>query len=424
MTRLAVMDTLDWDVFVERYWDRQPVLVTSPGAAPFEETEIFHAAVAGTVPPASRYLPANAQFTVGREQQTEPGGLLPEAADGSLDGYAKRLAQRLDGRRYALVVHVLHAFHEPQWRRERAFFSGLWERVGLPLTGAITTLFHGSYEHSPVGVHKDRFATFMYGLSGHKRMRFWAERPWSEPVSSVLDYQGMLAGSFTADVAPGQLLYWPDSYFHVGESALSDRPATSVNVGVPRGGHRASYDVHDLLYDSSPESLVTGEGDPALLPPVAEGLLVPPGDAPAALPGDLPEALGGALRSFRDRGTADRVADRAAVLSLKRWTGGGFLPAPPPAPAVELAEGDTVRAAGPIRWARASDGVLCAANGHVARSPLPPDRLVALLDALTAGAAVTVGDLCAGEPGLRAEARRLLTTLESFRALIRTAPLR
>ncbi len=174
---------------------------------------------------------------------------------GAPEGTFAGLAAFSKETRYALVVHAFHAFHAGQWERQRAFFEPLWERTGLPLSGAITTLFHGNYEHTPVGVHKDRFATFLYALEGRKRMRFWRERPWTAPVTTVLDYQPHLAASFTAEPEPGDLLYWPADYYHVGES-VDGGAATSVNVGVPREAHRAVYDVDDLLLGKAPDAMV------------------------------------------------------------------------------------------------------------------------------------------------------------------------
>ncbi len=248
---LTVEKTFDWDTFTERFWDRRPVLYKGVDTVPFAEPEVFRAAVLGSRPPHPLAVPGNLQFLVRRRQQTRPYDYLPEPSDGSFDGYERRMADRLDGQRYALVVHRFHSFSHPLWDRARRFYAGLWERVGQPTHSVGSTMFHGSYEHSPVGVHQDRFATFMFCVRGAKRMRFWAQRPWSDPVHTVLDYQPYLASSFVAEVEPGDLLYWPSRYYHVGESA-GDTPATSVNVGVPRREHRPYYEIKDLFRGTRP----------------------------------------------------------------------------------------------------------------------------------------------------------------------------
>lgn len=162
----------------------------------------------------------------------------------------------------------------------------------MPVTGGITTLFHGTYEHSPVGVHLDRFTTFLFALRGRKRMRFWRKRPWREDVSTILDYQPYLASSFVAEVEPGDIPYWPSTYYHVSESAGSG-VASSVNVGIPITEHRAVYSVDDLLRGLLDEtSLADQEWEQTHLAresasPLARGALTKNG----VLASDLPRAL-------------------------------------------------------------------------------------------------------------------------------------
>ncbi|CAM5449926.1 hypothetical protein SBADM41S_06325 [Streptomyces badius] len=315
---LTVEKSFDWDTFTERFWDRRPVLYKAVDAVPFAEPEVFRAAVLGSRPPHPLAVPGNLQFLVRRRQQTRPHDYLPEPSDGSFDGYEQRMADRLGGRRYALVVHRFHSFSHPLWDRAQRFYAGLWERVGQPTHSAGSTMFHGSYEHSPVGVHQDRFATFMFCVRGTKRMRFWAERPWSDPVHTVLDYQPYLASSFVAEVEPGDLLYWPSRYYHVGESA-GDAPATSVNVGIPRREHRPYYEIKDLFRGTRPTAsapLFTPDAAPGGLarrrtahgPRRRRGRLRdPPGRGPVHRPGHRTRPAG------QDGGRllADRTARRA-----------------------------------------------------------------------------------------------------------------
>lgn len=400
---MLVMESLDWDVFATECWDRQPVLVRQLPRAPFEQHEVFQAAVLAARPSRPGAFPPNAQFTVERRQQVSPGDLLPELADGSLAGYQKRVAELVGGRRYALILHAFHAFSYPQWQREREFYAGLWERVGQPLSGAITTLFHGTYEHSPVGVHKDRFATFMFGLTGRKRMRFWPGKPWSEQVSTVLDYEPYLAESLAVQVGPGELLYWPSSYYHVGESA-GDGPATSVNIGVPREGHHAGYDLDDLLLDVDPAVIADAANGLDQFPRPAASLSVPDGPLDDSLPAAFDEALA-YFRTF----AADELAERTAARALCHRTAGGFRPVPPPEDRRDLPDTATVRRIAAIATADGS----CAANGHAVR--VAP-TIAAIVGRLLADEPVRSADL--PEPD-RAAARRLLETLETFRAVRR-----
>ncbi|MFF9243442.1 JmjC domain-containing protein [Streptomyces sp. NPDC014776] len=423
---LAVEAEFSWDTLVERYWDRRPVLFRSVTPAPFEASEVFRAAVAG-----SRgghedgRMPPNVQFTVEHVQRDAPDGLLPAGEDGSFDAYDARLAARLDGRRHALVVNGFHAFDPALWSRERTFFDPLWQAVGLPLTGAITTLFHGTYEHSPVGVHKDRFATFMFGLRGRKRMRFWPRRPWDEAVSTKTDYARHTPTSVYADVGPGELLYWPADYYHVGESA-GTAPATSVNVGVPRDEHHAGYELDDLLADLDPARLAGHGGlDTLLATPDAALTATGPGRGGLLAPA-LPEALTTAVHALHEFAEPVAMSRRVTVLSLRRWTAGGFEPVPPAAPPRTLLDTDRLRGDrhACIRWAADGPaGTLCAANGHETHTPLDHHELTRLTDALSGRDPVPVGALLTtvtpGEGTRREATRTLLEALESFRAVHR-----
>ncbi|BCL17365.1 JmjC domain-containing protein [Micromonospora sagamiensis] len=424
MSELAVEQAgLDWSTFVSTYWDRRPVLYRALPEPPFTPADTFHAAVRAAGPArGGRLFTANLQFTVERLQQTEPADRLPTGDDGSFDGYQRRVADLLDGRRYALIMNCFHAFDFPLWDRQRVFFAELWRRVGVPYVSAITTLFHGTYEHSPVGVHRDRYATFMYVLRGRKRMRFWARRPWHDPVTTVLDYQPYLADSFAVEVGPGDLLYWPASYYHVGESAGVE-PATSVNVGVPREVSGAVA-VPDLFGDLDPLRV----GDPTAavdqLDPVVAGVFAPGPGPDGRLPAGLPAALRQATDGLRASARDGRLRDRGTELSLRLWTAGGFRPAPPPAPTTPL-DDDTrlrVRPESPPRWAPARAGTMIGANGHTTRTALRPAGVRRLLVALADGPPARVGDLVDDVDAPRKDVRDLLELLVGFRALQVAAP--
>ena len=251
------MDTFAWDDFVDRFWDRAPVHYQGAAVPAFEIDEVFRAAVLACRAGPDHTMPPGVRWGTRDRQPWHAGD------------------------RYSLVIHGMHGFDRRMWTRQRTFHAGLWDRVGLPSTGAITTLFHGTYESSPVGVHKDRFATFMYVLSGRKRMRLWPRRPWSHDATTVTDYREHLAESIVIDAAAGDLAYWPSSYYHVGEN-LGDEPATSINVGVPRETHRLGYDLTELVADITQAGLMDPSGQlTAALEPVT-GAAAAPGAHPAS----------------------------------------------------------------------------------------------------------------------------------------------
>ena len=107
------------------------------------------------------------------------------------------------------------------WKRIRRFLSGLYALAGVPAHRAEIDLFAGSYPRSRRGIHVDSADVFCLVIEGRKRIRLW-------PASAFPDNRGYwygLAGdrkkrsrSRCLDGEPGDILYWPSSYWHVGES--------------------------------------------------------------------------------------------------------------------------------------------------------------------------------------------------------------
>ncbi|MCE9666378.1 cupin [Myxococcus stipitatus] len=422
---IDVATRFDWDVFVRRYWNRKPVLYRQPSQAPFTREAIFEAATSA----ARRHLEhpdapgarANVTVTVEKLKQHGLGPWLPRPEDGSLEGYDARLAPTLGPRRYALIISLLHASGFQLWSQERAFFGELWRRVGLPLTGGITTLFHGNYEHSPVGVHLDRFTTFLFALRGRKRMRFWKQRPWKEDVSTVLDYAPYLATSFAAEVEPGDILYWPSTYYHVGES-VGDQVTTSLNIGIPITEHQPLYSVQDVLGSlaEEPPAPRVARSRRMQSPLLERGALTRDGRLPTTLPSAFTEALG----VFRDasRPRESRLNIQAAW--LKRVSAGGFEPVPPPGPIERLEDGARIRGepGAPILFEPGKAGAWsCAANGHVWHGSGGGRELVRFFDTLASGREAHVGALLAPfpkGPQTRHTHSRIAATREGLRSVL------
>ncbi|MFC9460452.1 hypothetical protein ACFT16_32690, partial [Streptomyces sp. NPDC056983] len=275
--RLDRRDRLDWREFGERYWDRQPALFTSVTPAPFDVHEVFETAVAAAHRGGPFGVPPYAGFAVGGEPQTDPGDFLPQPRDGSFAGYHQRLVRQLSGEPYSLALQAFHAFHHPLWARERAFFAGLWARVGQPAQSAFTTLVHGTYEQPLAeALPGQRVATFLFVLGGRQRMRFGAADR---------------SASYAVEAGPGDLLYWP-SHLSPAAEPYAGWASTGVRVSVVREGRQAAAELYDLLHDVTPETLLTPDPDPAgAAPPGEVGLLVTDGEEWPEMPPPRERAL-------------------------------------------------------------------------------------------------------------------------------------
>lgn len=434
MSRAVVEITqLDWDTFATELWEERVVHLRAGAAPRFSEAAVFAAACRAATEQAARTYAHGArppmQLTIERTQQRAVAAAAPRDEDGSFAGYQARMRQALAGRRYALVVSELHSFSYALWAEERRLLDELWRRLGLPLSGAITTLFHGNYEHTPVGVHRDRFGTMLFALRGRKRMRFWRQRPWREDVSTLLDYQPYLAESLAVELAPGEALYWPSSYYHVGES-VDDEPATSVNIGLPISQHHTSYFVDDLTVGVIDEQDLPDERRrETRLRAVAGSPLVQPRWRASAgarqLSPRLPPPLARALASVRALAEPSAARRHLQRTWLARLTASGLEPAPAALPRQRLPRRATLRRAegSALRWsaargARGEPLLVCSGNGHTAEAPAGR-ALERLLRKLAAGEPVPLGPALAklATPRARAQVRRLLEELVAFRAL-------
>ncbi|WP_338870673.1 hypothetical protein [Myxococcus stipitatus] len=74
---------------------------------------------------------------------------LPYAEDNTLEGYEARVTRLLKGRRFGVVLNNLQTYHWHHWLQMKTFLSGFYEAMGVPLSGADSTLFLGNYRSTP-----------------------------------------------------------------------------------------------------------------------------------------------------------------------------------------------------------------------------------------------------------------------------------
>ncbi|WP_338702682.1 hypothetical protein V2W30_35405 [Streptomyces sp. Q6] len=377
------LETFDWDTFLDRYWDRRPVLIRGHGfdPAPFDGHEVFEGAVAA----ATRAPAGRVTFTVGSRRLTDPGDLLPQPEDASFSAYQRRVTEQLAGAPFALVVRELHARHHPLWLRERDFVAALWDRAGQPLLGATTTLHYGTCG-SDRPAHT-RGATFLYTLLGRPRLR--------------LDPGG--PAERAAEVPPGDLLYWPPGHRYAAEPGTT--PGAVVHLGVPRHPPRPGDALCRLLAPGpNPVSPQGGWG--------GDDILVPDEANTTALPAELPRVLAEGLAQYRAAGRPAPMERWLARESLRHATDGGLRPVPPPARPGYFTDDDGIRAVERVLWSEAAGRRLVAACGHVMETDLTAPELASVVGLLNAGTTVTVGELVPS-------ARTLVSRLAGFRAVER-----
>lgn len=210
-----------WKDFVRRYWGRRPTVIRQPFArAITSPDDVFNAMVDATA-----RLRADTQDFVltidGVRVGVDVERWLPRKKDRSLDRLTARVASDLPGSSVAVFIRAFQLeLGWEFWLRVRHFLSGLYATVGVPANLAEIALFAGTYARSRRGIHQDSADVFLFVVEGRKRIRLWPgsvfpDRPYWYGRG---DKDRRLSRSTCLDGEPGDILYWPSSYWHVGES--------------------------------------------------------------------------------------------------------------------------------------------------------------------------------------------------------------
>lgn len=317
---------------------------------------------------------------------------LPEASDGSVAGYAARLAERLGPRNFILYVTDFQVYDATLWMRIRDFLDGLYKLVGIPASHAELELFLGRYDCTPGGVHKEPCANFHFVIEGHKRMHIWSKGVWDPKTSAVdslnderyldqVNFEQYLDQAVTLDGYAGDVLYWPAGDWHIGEA-----PELSVCLTVALYMEGRPYDIIKNVVSDLVETRLgdtnSVESFPFQPTRVQERAIIPDG----------------LMRSARTlRQVSHDLALQKAIAAewMRRVTSSGFnkVPARPAPKALAnhvLVRGDTRY---PIIWAQLDkDELIYAANGYCAIAPAHPN-VIKMLQHLNSGAVSTVNDL-------------------------------
>ena len=391
-----------WSRFHRRVWERRGTVLEAPLPEPLASPEhVFDCLVDASERWRAGDRAFVPEFCVDHAQVlADVGRYLPSPADRSVEGWVARVTAGLGGRTFGLVVDDYQVHDEPLWRRLCGFASGLYAFTGLPGEQAKAALFLGNYDRTPFGLHRGRSTNFMFVLDGVKRIRAWpgAFFRGKEDLTNRLDYARHNAGSVVLEGRPGDVIYWPSPWWHIGE----DAGGLSVAVS--------------LMLFMEPRPWV---------------------DLARVLERELASRLGGrhrggvraALQAAR-KISRDPALERAlGAARLNHRTGFGFSAVPAPAPPRILRDDAVVQGHpdAPIRWARVAGEVVCSANGHAFVVPDDP-RVPILLRRLNAGQPLRVGQVTAASAGTvrhggvdyaasRRQIRGLLERLLSLRGI-------
>ncbi|MDP2306323.1 MAG: cupin-like domain-containing protein [Pseudomonadota bacterium] len=310
--------------------------------------------------------------------------------DVDLAGFERRLLAGLGGRELGMVIGDAAILDDVLWRRAVHFLRGLHAAVGTPAGGSHAEIFFGNYQRSFFGAHKDRLETFTFVVRGRKRFLTWPYEallglpgvPPDAPLHAFafddLDLAPLRDQAVVLEGGPGDVLFWPASWWHVAESVeegfvttltLACAPSTMLAAGSPLRLAQEGFDEagKDGYYTEDPEL------------PDARG----PEGTRAAI-----DAVEAALARVLEDETFQRGRREATLAWL---SASGFKRGPDRLPLPELVPTDRLVADAQILYADITeDAFTCAVNGILLQST---PKFVELVEHINGGGMFTVAEL-------------------------------
>jgi len=378
---------VSWPKFARQFWEKKPTVFRERFETPlFPPEEVFCALRRAAADD-------SAPRTVWVDQVYVPSARdrvhLPSNEDKSFTDYCCGLPSA-----DVCVVHYELQRYSPEiWMRARGFLLDVMNVVGLP-TKADIDVFYGRYRATPRGPHTDTAGNFSFVIEGRKKMLMWppgyfesrrlsVTRNGSDGMKDIANprsYHRFAKDAVVLEGGPGDVLYWPSSYWHM---AVSEEFAPTMALNIA------------LYVREQPAHILTDIAASAL------GEILMGSSEFIDTFTTRGKKLAGSLRTLPDEYRFLLGTLRTETLSLairKAWlrhvSALAFKSLPPPENNVELGDKDTVvgRNECPIVWIPAGDRwLMFAANGACFVTPNSP-ALLRAFSALNAGKCLQVGD--------------------------------
>jgi len=156
--------------------------------------------------------------------------------------YEDRLRAWAGGRELGMVVSDVQSLGGALWWSALAVARAIYTSRGMTPGGAHSEIFFGNYKSSFFRVHKDSLETVTFVIRGRKRFLVWpyevfADRPEVMAGGETaqinldpdLDYEEFRDRASVLEGGPGDVLFWPASYWHVAEG-VDDDFVTTITV--------------------------------------------------------------------------------------------------------------------------------------------------------------------------------------------------
>jgi len=154
----------------------------------------------------------------------------------TLDVYFDRVRSIPNHERFAITLKQLHT-HPNFWQFTRNVLRCIYQYIHMPTQFVDTSMSIGNYAHSPIGVHQDKcMHSIKFMAHGTRTIRLWKPSIGDKLFGTdaiVADYSSDIDQSFSYNLEPGDVLYVPPEFWHVGEN--SEQPSLTVCIDFIEG---------------------------------------------------------------------------------------------------------------------------------------------------------------------------------------------
>jgi hypothetical protein len=165
--------------------------------------------------------------------------LLPTPIDRVLEAYLTRLSTVRGLEHFTLFLDRPNQLNANIWLTMRALLTEFYRESEVPSQSVGADIFIGNYKATPFGVHKDELHNFMFMAQGRRVMHFWPDRAGDKVADETR--------KISYEVEPGDMLYWPPDYWHVGESNGDTAISINIDLWENKSSQWAKQSVVDAL---------------------------------------------------------------------------------------------------------------------------------------------------------------------------------